>query len=383
MTEGPVQLLMVNHVSVIGGAERSLLDLLKNLDAVRYRPVVAIPDDGPLAAAATVFAAGIESVPVRPIKRPHDLREWTRALGRVLRAVPAMARVIRRHRIRLVHSNSTAAQVYAGPAARLAGVPSLWHCRDLVPLGRMGHWLARTSTRIAAVSECVAAELTRYESRPGRLHVVRNGIDVDSLQAREPNDALRRDLETPESALVVTMVAQLVPWKNHRLFLETAARIAARRDDARFWIVGGDMLSDHPGYARELEAFSAQAGVRDRVTFTGQRDDAVDLIRASDVLLHPARREPFGRVITEAMALGTPVVAVHEAGPAEIMRHEMDGLLVAPDPDAMAQAVLRVAHDADFAQRLTDSARDRVARVFDIKRTMAELESIYEAMIGK
>jgi glycosyltransferase involved in cell wall biosynthesis len=178
------------------------------------------------------------------------------------------------------------------------------------------------------------------------------------------------------------MVAQLVPWKNHLAFIEAAARLAASLPTARFVIAGDDLFGEHPAYRTALERRAEQLGLKDRLVFAGYRLDIGALLNTCDVLIHPATREPLGRVILEAMAAGKPVVAVNAGGPAEIVRHERDGLLTATAaPDELAAAALRLIQDPALAERLGATARQRVGDGFDIRRTVREIEALYAKLL--
>ena len=119
------------------------------------------------------------------------------------------------------------------------------------------------------------------------------------------------------------------------------------------------------------------------VTFTGYRRDATDLIYAMDVLAHAADTEPLGRVILEAMAAGTPVVAPGVAGPAELIEHETSGLLVAPgEAAALAEGVLRMLQDPGTAAGLAAGGRRRVREQFSAAAMARGTLEVYRHVLG-
>ena len=178
------------------------------------------------------------------------------------------------------------------------------------------------------------------------------------------------------------MAGQLVPWKNHPLFIEAAARMAARLPNARFLIIGDDRFGDHPGYRSELESLARARGLQDRLTFTGHRKDITAVLNSIDILVHPADREPFGRVVAEAMALAKPVVAINACGPAEIIRPDIDGLLVPlHDPTALANAVCDLAQDPAKREQLGHSAQARIANAFPIESTVKRIMDLYDKLL--
>ena len=376
------RILFLNHVSRASGAERSLLDLVRHLDRRRFDPVVAMPAAGELTEFLASYRVRCFQVPMRRMRKTVNPLHLAGNLLNVVQVIHHLTRLIRVERITLVHANSNLAQLYGGPAARLAGVPCVWHTRDLVPLGLLGRWLGRFASRTIAISDCVRQCVQPYVRAPETLRTIRNGIDIGSLVQRGDRSQTRAEFGLPADVPVLAMIGQMVPWKGHQAFIEMAACIVRTVPTARFMIVGGDLFFDHPGYGNALEARAAELGLREHMMFTGYRHDAVRVMDAADVLVHPARREPLGRVILEAMAIGKPVVAVNACGPAEIIQDGVNGLLTESDrPEDLADAVLRVIRDPLLARRLGTAARHRVEEGFNITNTVRDIEAVYHELL--
>ena len=408
----PHRILFVNHVARLGGAERSLLDLVRRLDRQRFVPVAVIPGPGELADGLLVGDVPCHYLPLRRLRKTVNPFQLPGIAANVIGVARDLTALIRAERISLVHTNSNTAQLYAGPAARRAGVPCLWHTRDLVALGPLGRWMDRHATRTLAISECVRRNVARYTRDPAKLRTVYSRIAVPSSPhaldpmgrarasgpavtvmqqellghgaARTPSPYHEYDASTePPFAPVIGMIGQLVPWKGQRVFIEVAALVAAQIPAARFVIVGGDLFDEHRAYCAELQSRAAELGLASRLTFTGHRPDAAALLSGLDVLVHPVEREPLGRVVLEAMAAAKPVVAVNACGPGEIIRDRVDGLLTATAaPAELAAAVVSLLHDPELAARLGAAARQRVARDFDIGETVRQIEAIYDEVLA-
>ncbi len=380
----PIRVLLVNHVSRCGGAERGLLDIVGAVAPRTAAFTVVLPGTGPLDDVLTGAGVPLRHAPLRRLYRTRN--PWR--LGAYayvwLRAVRRLAHIIRDERIALVHANSTTAHLFTGAAAARAGVPCLWHCRDLVPLGALGPRLARSATRILAISDAVAADVARYAPAPGRVVKLANGFDVAAYAPRGSRSATRDALGLPPHAFVVTMVAAFIPWKRHDLFLDAAARVAAELPEARFLVVGDDRFGDHPGTLAALRQRAAETHLAGRVVFAGFQADMAPVYEASDALLHPAAREPFGRAVAEAMCAGLPVVAVADAGPRELIRDGRDGLLAPPgDVARMADALCRLGRDPALRQRLGAAARTRIADAFSLTAFGHNLSTIYRDVTCK
>lgn len=380
----PRKLLLVNHVSDISGAERGLIDIVRVLDRQRYEPTVVMPSPGRLADALAGMDAGIRFLPMARFHRTRNPLTLLIYACSVLCRSLRLAILIRREGFALVHCNSNTAQIYGGFAARIARVPCIWHSRDLVELGAMGKVMSRLAERVAAISDTVGTHVRKYTREPCRIVVIQAGIDPSDWASSKDRDTARTALGISSGAFAVANIGQLVPWKNHALFLETAALIAKRLPQAVFLIVGADLFADHPGYRKELEVSAQVLGIADRLIFTGYESNMAAIFAGVDLVLHTADREPFGRSVVEAMAAGCPVVAVNTCGPAEIIRNGIDGMLVPPgDSAAMAEATVRLASDPDLASRLVRSARTRITDAFNLQVFANRLHSLYDDVLDK
>jgi len=382
---GKVRVLFLDHVSrAAGGAQRSLLDLVKNLPRERYAVVVSIPAAGAFGDALAACGAQVVAIPMKRFKKTLNPLALAAYVWSVLRTVPRLIRRIRRDGIDVVHANGNSAHLYGMLAGRLTGVPAIWHCRDLSDLGLLGRLMYRMASRVVTVSQAVAARVARYGGDAGRkIRVVYNGIAPGAFQRGGSPSVCRREWGIGEDAFLVAMIGQVVPWKNHGVFLEAARRVLSEVPHARFVVVGGDMFGEHGPLVTSLRARVAEWGLESRIIFAGFRDDIGRVLDSVDLLLHPADREPFGRVVLEAMAAGKPVVAVGRCGPAEIIRQGVDGVLTREaDPGEMAEAVIRLAGDAEFRGRIAAAARERARKDFPLSRTVAEIEGIYNELAG-
>ena len=366
----------------MAGAEASLLDTIRSLAPVCCSVQVALPRGGELGVALSVLRVRTLCFPFLRLRRSRNPSRWAWAAANMVAGICWLARQIRHHRIDIVHANSTTAQLYAGPAARLMRVPCVWHCRDLVDLGRTGAWLYGLASRTIAISDAVSQHLRRRLREGDRLVTIWNGIDVAAFAGSSHREWAKTQLGVPTDRLVVAMVAQLVPWKEHALFVETAARVLESRKDVIFLIIGDDLFGEHADYVAGLQALVKRRGVEEGVRFVGQRVEMARLYAGIDVLLHPASREPFGRVVLEAMAASKPVVAVNRAGPAEIIRAGETGFLVEPENVAdMADATMRLLATPELRQTVGVAARADVEARFNLSRYGDRIAGVYEELL--
>ena len=375
-----MRILWINTVGVLGGAERSLVDLLPPLAALGHELAVACPR-GALAAAAAAAGAEICILPTVRLRRP-SLRHpgWLTGWLTLPAARHRLAGIIRTRPPSVVHANSLAA-VLALPS--LHGRPVIWHVRDLRLPPAAARLAARRAGAIVAISPVVEARL-RELLPPGqhaKIGLIPNGISLPDAATLPDRAEARRRLGLPPTAPLAGMLAHFIPWKRHDRLIAAAPALAARHPALHVVLAGGDLCGEHAGYVRHLRAQIAAAGLERRIILLGAVDQPLTFLRALDLLVHPADDEPFGRVVCEAMAAGTPVVAMNRGGPATILEHDVTGWLVDPGtPGALAGAMERLLTDEVLRNRLAAHAAARVREAYDIRATAARLDTLYAAL---
>lgn len=385
MPDEPLRVLYVHHTPMFGGAGASLLCLLRHLPPERVRATLLCPQGGHIdEPGAAGHADLIDMPPISP--------RWSFAPGRLLRMRAEIVAAASRVRdaacetgADLIHANSWPAAV-AALRAHAPDTPVLWHVRDLRLRRPVVAWLRWRGARAIAISRAVEQRLLDMRWPRDRLHRVYNGIDLAEFRPTRSREETRADLGIPDAAPLVGNVGRLVPWKRHELLLDAARLILAELPRCRFVFVGGE-TPEHEGRLDELRALACEMGLADAALFVGRRHDVPDLINAMDVLFHGADEEPLGRVILEAMALSTPVVAANSAGPAELLGasppSEGGGLTVTPgDATALAEGVLRMLRDADLASRCAQNARHRVETEFSAEAMAAGIVRVYHQAMG-
>jgi glycosyltransferase involved in cell wall biosynthesis len=366
--------VFVAQATALGGAERSLVELVLELHhGGAWAPLVAVPGAGPLArrlveAGVPVLLLSEKSKPKRGGRRIRGL--WALLLGNL-----RLWRQLRGHPVFVVHVNGLRAFPMVALAAIATGTPLVLHLRDF-PRRRL---TLRLALRLSAAAIVPSAFLARQLPAHPRLHVVPNA-PADLPQPAVPREEFRRQWEASPDDFVVVMVAQLVPWKRHDLFIGAAARCARTGQRPMFWIVGHD-LWEHPSrYESGLRKQVAREGLEGRVVFLGEQQDMGTVLAASDLLVLPSDHEPFGRVVLEAWGAGCAVVVSDNGAPAELVTHEESGLVFeAGSEAALAAAIMRLVEDVELRRQLVDQGR-RSAGAYTAESCAASVAAIYESI---
>jgi L-malate glycosyltransferase len=374
-----VRVLFVSNVGVIGGAEESLLAMLRGFNRQRVEAVVACPA-GPLAERAMIEGAKYYAIPTLRYRRGASVFAKAAYAMRVWRTMRRLRRIIRDEWIQLVHSNSSQAHLAGGWAAEGLKVPAIWHERDLRPLRRVVGRLARQATRIIAISEAVAKNLRGQGVPADKISVIYNGIDAEEFVKRARS--LPNEFAGGKNRLVA-MAAQMAPWKRHEDFIRAMALVHKEAPEAVGLIAGGDLFGEHEDYRRQMEKLVVECGATGAVAFLGQYEKLPALIWVCDALVVPSDAEPFGRVALEAMAQGKPVVGTRAGGLPELVVDGETGLLVTPlKPEELAKAIVRVLKDRELAKRLGEAGAKRAREKFGIGGTVRGVEGVYGELVN-
>jgi len=318
-----VRILAVCAVAHPGGAEIGLLRLAKRLLARGHALTLATPGPGPM---------DEQGLPVVRLA----LGGLERGAG--ARAVPSFPRARRLARdVDLVYLNGT---VSARLLPALAGRCSVLHVHDIVARVPR-HW--SLANAVMADSAAVAERLHGLDAQVVYCPVE---LDVPEVPAPWPQDRAN-------NGPVIGFVGRLEPRKGPLDLVQAAAKIRAGAPGARIVVVGDDPYHSDAAYAEQVRS-------ADAIEHIPWVADGAAVMRHLDVLVAPSRQEPFGTVLAEAMAAGTPVVATRVGGLAEVVGDGETGRLVAPgNPDELAAAVLEVLR---HRERMGAAARERARR---------------------
>jgi L-malate glycosyltransferase len=232
--------------------------------------------------------------------------------------------------------------------------------------------------RVLAVSSEVAASIDRGGLRTRtRVVTLLNGVPVEQVRAEASQGLdVRAELKIPSAHLVVGTVAVFRSQKRLTDWVQVAARIAARRSDVTFLLVGGGPLEG------ELRAHIALLGLSDRVRMPGFRPDGRRLMAAMDVFLMTSQFEGLPMALLEAMALGKPVVSTRVGGIPEVLIDGEAGLLAPVGAiDELSAGVERLLRDAAMRTRLGAAGAARVESEYHVKRRVEAIEGLYHEIL--
>ncbi|WP_142861227.1 glycosyltransferase [Salinigranum halophilum] len=365
----------------VGGAERTLVDLVNNVDRDRYDVTIwTMFDDNRLAPDVD------PAIPIRTLgmKNARDGDTFVGGATNPLdyvRVPLRFVRAVRRERPDIVQSFL----FLDNTVARIAGLASP---ETLVVTGARGlqnrtnpvvkavdRLLIPLSDYIVSNSVSGARTYVRRGAKADRVDVVHNGRNLDAFVDASPAP-LREELSIPADAPLVGMVSRLVPKKGQVDLVDAWPRVRESHPDAHLVLVGD-------GAERgALAARAASLGVADSVHFTGNRDDVPQVLAALDVFVFTSYSEGLSGALLEAMAAGKPIVATGIVENRELVTDGETATLVPTHaPDAVARAVVALLADPGRAAALGRAAQAEAVERFSLERMVENFEAFYESVL--
>ena len=276
-------------------------------------------------------------------------------LGLDLSMIPKLAKILSQEKPDVVHTHLDVIK-YAVAAARLKGIRRCVHTVHNVAEkeaeGRLQKIINGTYFRLGwsvpvALSPEVKRSILSFYGLPGdRVPVIYNGVDLSRCRIKEDYAGGRRLLH----------IGRFNEQKDHRGLLDAFVRIRKEIPDMSLDLIGdGERMEDIRSYARQL-------GLEGSVRFLGSRSNVYPHLREADIFLLPSKYEGMPMTIIEAMGTGLPIVATAVGGVPDMLTNEESGLLTARSPEAVAEAVLRLARDEELRQRLGRRAKQESRR---------------------
>jgi glycosyltransferase involved in cell wall biosynthesis len=373
------KVVYLDHVARLSGGEIALMRLLPRMKGVNVH--VILGEDGPLADRLVKAGVSVEVMAIAPAARDLRRQQVRVGAGALASAWSTAVYVLRlAHRLRrlspdLVHTNSLKAGVYGSVAARLAGVPVVWHVRDRVAedyIPATAVRLVRSLVRrlaggVIANSQATLATLDGYA--PAASWVIPASVELSPL----PHQG--------QAHTTFGMLGRIAPWKGQDLFLRAFAQ-AFPDGPERAVLIGAPMFGEEE-YEHSLHRLVDTLGLGDRVLFRGFREDVWPELASLDVLVHASTiPEPFGTVVLEGMAAGLAVIAPDQGGPATVIEDGRTGrLFEIGDQRALAAAMRELGQDPAARERLSGAARQALA-AYHPDVIARRLEEVYEGLLG-
>ncbi len=351
------------------GGERSLLAVAEALRA-EFEFVILAPPGGSLASELNGIDVQLRELAFRDAqgnRRPDaDL-------------LAELQTLLKQEQCDLLHANSLTLARFAGRYRAELPLPITGHLRDIMRISAKAASDLNRLDRLIAVSRATAHCYQEQGVAEETLLVIHNGIAAEAYQG-PAQFAIRQELHLPEDCSLAVVIGQIGLRKGHDLLFEALEKIRDHVGDWHFLILGERYSGKQESreFVTRLEQQVERNGLTDRIHWLGYMNDVPAVLAQADLLIHPARQEPFGRVLLEAAAAGVAILATDVGGTAEMLTHKESAWLVpARDAEALGSACQMLLADARLRQRLGDQAARQVSRLFPVETAAQALAQVW------
>lgn len=367
----PARVLYISPFGCLYGGELCLFEVVTKANRELFSPRVVSGEDGPL-----VDALRAAEISVDVMRLPYMTHRGLQAIQFAWKVIPTslrLERVIRQGKFDLVYNNSLL-NPYGALAARLAGVPCVWHVHDLGknPVLRFGitRLAELLADRIIVVSEAVKEIFSARGKK--KIRVVYNGVDTDFFDPEwiGETDARQEYSITAGQKPIITMIARLHETKRPQDMIQALRSIRERWPECLLLLAGEGPLEE------ELRRMVADYGLEQNVRFLGYVADVRGVLKLANVVVLTSDHEAFPRAPLEAMAMARVVVATRVGGIPEAITSETGRLITPGNLTELVEAISYVLEDEERARQMGLAGRKRVLEHFSQKKYIAEIEKI-------
>jgi glycosyltransferase involved in cell wall biosynthesis len=376
-----MKVLLVDVSQFLGGDQKYLIDLCSSLNESKEIEIAVALNTGPVLDA--IHASGIQTFPLNMRSAPTNKRGFFSKLSSLFRSSSPISQAIYDFKPDIVHASTydAAKMIPALPARRLL----FWQVCSLRLSREEAHGIAKRSARIIAGSTALDEFLGEVlpPAYCGRVRIIPNGIDT---QVYKPGDkaVARKAFALPLDVPVVGLVADLIPWKRHAFFLETAKVILQQNPKVHFVIAGRSCSADYARYENTFREMVSAFVAPGQLHWLQTVNNMEVLLNAFDVLIHTAHGEPSGRAVCEAMSMQVPVIAFESGAIRDLITNRKDGILIrSDDANEFAREALGLLANPGQAAALAYTARETILKTYTkealCKRMIGEYKSAIDA----
>jgi len=348
----------------VGGVERGTVDLAGELVKLGHKAVVV--SNGGALAADIEKAGGIH----------YQLPVHRKFIFNIFYLVSKLVEIIKKEEIELVHARSRMPAWVAFFACLRAKTVFVTTCHGYYkkhPFSFVMGW----GKRVIAPSNVVARHMIEDFGVPyERIRFIPRSVDLNKFKYLGPDKRTGKNFN-------VGIIGRLTPIKGHLYFIRAMAQAVRVNPNIKIWIVG-DAPASKDAYKEQLRVLVNLLGLQNCVEFLGVQKDIPSILAYLNLLaLATTTQEAFGRVIVEAQACGVPVVATAVGGVIDIIEDGRTGLLVPPaDPQAMAEAVIRIMTDKNLALKMAQAAYKKVQEKYGVAQMVEKTLAVYKEACG-
>ncbi len=399
-SRSPVKLLFINTRASVGADVAVHLQLIENFTAEQCQVFITSNTQASDYSKTMMRLRRVRDCTAIPMNlgyvisgkgRLSKLFNALRNVAVLFMAVIRLSLFVKRNGIEVLHATDRPRDALVLMwLRRLSGAKAVVHVhiKWYPRIGAITQRALESADCVLAISQFVRRSLEEGGVSPQKIAVAYNSTDTTMFDPeRFHRGTFRESLGIDPTIPLIGIVARIMFWKGHVELIEALAELRKRIPNVQLAIVGSDDSLASPGgesYRNRIRKRAEELRVEDAIHWVGWRDDTPQVFLDLDVVCVPSWEEPFGLVVTEAMAMERPVVGFQSGALPEIIEDGVDGCLVPFKEIAeMADRIIFLLENKAEAREMGRKARKKVQSIFNPTIQAEEITRIYRNMLAE
>lgn len=366
------------------GADKVLLELIKELDKDEFDPHVILPNDGPLVESLRQVGAQVSVLDYPILRRkyfnPKGIADYIRSYNFYAKQIALYAR---QHSIDMVHNN-TAAVLEGIYLKRKLKLPLIWHVHEIIVKPKaisdfINMLMGRYADKIVTVSQAVANHIKQSPFiKDSQVEVIYNGVD-NAVYYPKDASSIREKFDIAQDALVIGMIGRVNAIKGQNDFIEAVEPLLEKNEQAVAFLAGG-VFPGEEWRLEELDKRIASSSVVSQIHRIDYYDKTSELYNMFDIFVLPSiKPDSLPTVVLEAMACSKPVVGYNNGGIAEMVVDDKSGCLVKPNrPQELSNAISLLLDSSEKREKFGRVGYQRQKELFSLESYIKNFSELYK-----
>ncbi|MEZ7557320.1 glycosyltransferase family 4 protein [Streptococcus sanguinis] len=366
------------------GADKVLLELIKELDKDEFDPHVILPNDGPLVESLRQVGAQVSVLDYPILRRkyfnPKGIADYIRSYNFYAKQIALYAR---EHSIDMVHNN-TAAVLEGIYLKRKLKLPLIWHVHEIIVKPKaisdfINMLMGRYADKIVTVSQAVANHIKQSPFiKDSQVEVIYNGVD-NAVYYPKDASSIREKFDIAQDALVIGMIGRVNAIKGQNDFIEAVEPLLEKNEQAVAFLAGG-VFPGEEWRLEELDKRIASSSVVSQIHRIDYYDKTSELYNMFDIFVLPSiKPDSLPTVVLEAMACSKPVVGYNNGGIAEMVVDDKSGCLVKPNrPQELSNAISLLLDSSEKREKFGRVGYQRQKELFSLESYIKNFSELYK-----
>lgn len=377
-----INILFIHQSADLYGSDKTLLQLLTNLDTSKFNPVVVIPLDGPLKEELEKNNIKVIISPVLKLYRkmftPLNILLFFK---QIKKGIQVLDELNKEYKFDIIYSN-TLAVLLGMIYARKRKIKHVWHVHEIIvhpkPIAYVfPKLLNKYADVVVCNSKATMDNLVFREKELGnKTQVIYNGLKP---QKDDFVKTAKQDLGFDNDDFIITLIGRINRLKGHKWLLHTFINNFQSNKNIKLVFVGSPVVGQEY-YLEEIEQIISEKNLQNQVKIVGFKKELRPFLCLTDVLAVPSTEaESFGLVALEAMLAKKPVIGSNHGGLTEIIVQNETGFLVEPNDDVqLATAIQKLYNNQELRILLGNNGYDRAIKEFSEEKYLKSFEELFQ-----